>query len=135
MLSWRWVEWITLIFSGLVLAILLFFQPETYSPILLKWKAEQLRRLTGDTRYRGAIEIRKTHLISRLTRSLYRPLLMTAQEPIILLLGLYLTVVYIVLFTFLTGYTFIYQDIYQLPQGMRGVCFLGIVIGNLSALR
>jgi multidrug resistance protein len=131
-LSWRWVEWITLIFSGIVLAILLLFQPETYSPVLLKWKAEQLRRLTGDTRYCGTIEIRKTGLITRLTRSLYRPLLMTAQEPIIILLGLYLTVVYIVLFTFLTGYTFIYQDIYQLSQGMRGMCFLGIVIGNLS---
>ncbi|KAL1968914.1 hypothetical protein VTN77DRAFT_1275 [Rasamsonia byssochlamydoides] len=128
-LSWRWVEWVSLIFSGLVLAIVVLFQPETYGPILLKWKAEHLRRLTGDKRYRGAIEVRKIPLIWRLIRSLYRPFLMTAREVIIMLFALYLTVIYIVLFTFLTGYTYIYTDTYQLSQGKTGLCFLGIAVG------
>jgi MFS family permease len=128
-LSWRWVEWITLIFSGVVLAVVVLFQPESYGPILLKWKAQHLRRLTGDKRYRGAVEIRKTTLAWRLVRALYRPPLMTAQEPIIMLIALYLTVVYIVFFTFLTGYTFIFTDTYQLSQGKTGLCFLGICVG------
>ena len=38
--SWRWVEWTTLIFSGLVLILVILFQPETFPPILLKWKAK-----------------------------------------------------------------------------------------------
>lgn len=130
-INWRWVEWITLIVSGVILSIVIVFQPETYGPILLKWKAKHLRRLTGDTRYRGTIEIRKSPLLVRLLRALYRPLLMTAQEPIIILLALYMTVTYIILFTFLTGYTFIYTDIYGLSQGMTGLCFLGLVVGIL----
>jgi multidrug resistance protein len=131
-IGWRWVEWITLIVSGVVLSIVILFQPETYGPVLLKWKAKHLRRLTGDDRYRGGIEVRKTPLVVRLLRALYRPLLMTAQEPIIILLALYLTVTYIILFTFLTGYTFIYTDIYGLSQGMTGLCFLGLVVGIIS---
>ncbi|CRG90778.1 putative transporter mfs2 [Talaromyces islandicus] len=131
-LSWRWSEWITLIFSGIILTVVVLIQPETYHPILLKWKAQHLRRLTGDKRYRGGIEIRKTSLAMRLVRALYRPILMFIQEPIIILFGLYLTVVYIVLFTFLTGYTFIFTDVYGLSQGMTGVCFVGQMVGVLS---
>lgn len=128
-LSWRWTEWVTLIASGVILAIVVLLQPETYAPILLGWKAKHLRRLTGEKRYRGAIEIRKTPLTTRLGRALYRPFLMFFQEPILILFGLYLTVVYIVLFTFLTGYTYIFTDIYGLSQGMTGVCFVGQMIG------
>lgn len=131
-LSWRWTEWITLIASGIILTVVVLIQPETYHPILLKWKAQHLRRLTGDKRYRGGIEIRKTPLAMRLVRALYRPVLMFIQEPIIILFGLYLTVVYIVLFTFLTGYTFIFTDVYGLSQGMTGVCFVGQMVGVLS---
>ncbi|KAH8689519.1 MFS transporter [Talaromyces proteolyticus] len=131
-LSWRWTEWITLIASGVILSIVVLIQPETYHPILLKWKAEHLRRLTGDKRYRGGIEIRKTPLATRLVRAIYRPVLMFIREPIIILFGLYLSTIYIVLFTFLTGYTFIFTDIYGLSQGMTGVCFVGQMIGVLS---
>lgn len=131
-LSWRWVEWVTLIVSGVTLTIVVLVQPETYAPVLLKWKAKQLRQITGDKRYRGAIEIRKTPLVVRLQRALYRPFLMFIQEPILILFGLYLTMVYIVLFTFLTGYTYIFTDIYGLSQGMTGVCFVGQMVGVLS---
>jgi len=48
--TWRWTEWITLIMSGLVLFLVIFFLPETYPPVLLKWKAKHLRAITGDER-------------------------------------------------------------------------------------
>lgn len=94
-LSWRWVDWMTLIISALVLGIIMFLQPETFPPILLKWKAQHLRELTGDERYRAEIEIRSETFVQRLGTALYRPFLLTATEPIIILIALYLTVVYI----------------------------------------
>lgn len=120
-------------FSGLILALVVLFLPETYPPTLLKWKAEHLRAITGDERYRAAIEIRQESLVTRLKRSLYRPFLLTAREPIIILLALYLTVIYIILFTFLNGYTYIFDDNYNLSQGLGGLCFLGIVVGLFLA--
>jgi len=94
-LSWRWVDWMTLIISAVVLGIIVFLQPETFPPILLKWKAQHLRELTGDERYRAEIEIRSETFMQRLGTALYRPFLLTATEPIIILIALYLTVVYI----------------------------------------
>ncbi|KAI9753843.1 MAG: blue light receptor [Chaenotheca gracillima] len=129
LISWRWTEWITLIWSALILFLIFFFQPETYAPILLKWKAEHLRRLTGDDRYRAEVEIRGERFIKRLGRSLYRPFLLTATEPIIVLFALYLTVVYIILFAFLNGYTFIFTETYGFSQGLTGLVFLGIAVG------
>jgi len=131
--SWRWVEWTTLIFSGFVLLLVLLLQPETFPPILLKWKAKHLRDITGDERYKGSIEVREVSFPVRLKRALYRPFLLTAREPIVVLVALYLTVVYIVLFTFLDGYTYIFTDMYGISQGLTGLCFIGIVIGLFSA--
>jgi hypothetical protein len=127
--SWRWCEWITLIMSGVVLTAVVLFLPETFAPVLLKWKAKHLRDITGDDRYRAEVEIRGEPLITRLRRSLYRPFLLTATEPIIGLIALYLTVIYIVLFTFLDGYTYIFEEIHHTSQGVTGLCFFGLIIG------
>lgn len=133
LISWRWTEWVTLIWSGLILIIVVLFLPETFPPILLKWKAAHLRELTGDDRYRGSIEVRQETFFVRMRRALYRPLLLTFREPIIILVALYLTVVYIILFTFLEGFDYIYGDTYGISQGHTGLCFLAIIIGLFGA--
>ena len=106
LLSWRWCEWITLIISGAVLTVVVLFQPETFAPILLKWKATHLREITGDDRYVAEVEIRADPFWTRLLHALYRPFVLTAREPIVVLFALYLTVVYIILFTFLAIYLY-----------------------------
>jgi hypothetical protein len=131
--TWRWTEWITLIISGLVLATLVLCQPETYPPTLLRWRAHHLRRVTGDERYRAEVEIRSQTLGARLKKAMYRPFVLTFSEPIIMLVAIYLTVIYIILFTFLDGYTFIFSEIHGTSDGVTGLCFLGIVLGLFLA--
>lgn len=133
LISWRWTEWITLIMSGLVLVIVILFQPETYPPTLLKWKAIHLRDITGEERYCAELEIMKESFLSRLQHALWRPFLLTAREPIIMLFALYLTVVYIVLFGFLDGYDYVFGQTYGVSQGITGLCFLGIIVGLFCA--
>ena len=134
LVSWRWGDWITLIISGLVLSLVIFFQPETYAAVLLKWKARHLRQLTGDHRYRAEIEIRDESFKKRLSTALYRPFVLTFSEPIIILIALYLTVIYIILFTFLNGYTFVFMETYGFSQGITGLSFIGIGIGLCLSL-
>lgn len=148
--TWRWVEWVcskrffgrptllinhqtTLIMSGLVLGLVILFLPETFPPILLKWKAKHLRAITGDNRYRAEVEIRRDTFMTRLGRALYRPFLLTITEPIIVLVALYMTVIYIILFTFLDGYDYIFGEIHGVSQGVQGLCFLGIATGLFLA--
>ena len=132
--SWRWVEWTSLIATGLVLASFVLFQSETYAPILLKWKAEHLRRATGDDRYVSTAEIRAMSFVQRLKVSLSRPFAMTLQEPTIMLWTAYLTIIYVMLFGFLAGYSFVFQEPYRISQGITGLLFLAIAVGYVFAV-
>lgn len=132
-ISWRWVEWVTLIMSGLTLLSVIFFLPESYSPVMLKWKAAHLRSLSGDSRYQSKLEIDNSSFSSMLATALGRPFVLTFTEPIVFLVAIYLTVIYVILFTFLNGYTFIFTEVYGFSQGLTGLSFLGIAIGILIA--
>lgn len=128
-LSWRWTSWIILIASGLVMATVILFQPETYSPLLLKWKAHQLRMRTGDRRFRAAMELEKTALVTRMAGACFRQFELTMHEPIILLISLYMTIIYIVLFTFFDGYEYIYTDVHGLSQGLTNIVWVAMYCG------
>lgn len=129
--SWRWVEWTMLIGSGFTLIVLLLCMPETYSPVLLQWKASHCRRITGDARFRSEHEIAGGTLLSRFKVSMTRPFLMLA-EPIVMVMTLYLTVVYIVLFTFLVGWPHIFEFTYGISQGLSNTIFATMIVGNLA---
>lgn len=126
--TWRWAEWTMLIASGAVLVLVLLLMPETYSPLLLQWKAVHYRRITGDDRFRAEHEIKDISLLSRLKVSMARPFLMLT-EPIIMAMTLYITVVYIVLFTFLVGWPYIFQETYGISQGLSHTIFVSMLIG------
>ncbi|KAK2045660.1 major facilitator superfamily transporter [Colletotrichum somersetense] len=127
--SWRWTEWAVLISSGLVLALVLLCMPETYGPLLLQWKAAHYRRITGDERFRSEHEIVDATLFTRLKTSMTRPFLMLT-EPTIMAMTLYITVVYIVLFTFLVGWPYIFEYTYGLDQGLANIIFVAMFVGT-----
>ncbi|PWY88308.1 major facilitator superfamily transporter [Aspergillus heteromorphus CBS 117.55] len=128
-LSWRWTNWIILILAGLIFALIVFLQPETYGPLLLKWKAHHLRHITGDDRYRSPMDLQKTALFSRIGTACMRQFALTISEPIILLIALYMTVIYIVLFTFFDGYTYIFSDVHGLSQGLTNIVWVAMYVG------
>ncbi|GME34448.1 Major facilitator superfamily [Neofusicoccum parvum] len=128
LISWRWTEWIMLITAGLVLTLVFLCMPETFAPLLLQWKAQHLRKIADDHRFQSEHEIVESTLFTRLKVALTRPFLMVT-EPIIMLMTLYLTVIYIVLFTFLDGYVYIFQDTYGISQGLTNIIFTAMFIG------
>jgi MFS family permease len=130
--SWRWAEWIILILAGGVLGVIVLFQPETFPPLLLRWKASHLRQETGNNKFKSAMEIVQKSLGARLSEALIRPITF-ASEPIVLAMALYLTILYIILFTFLDGYTYIFEQVYGISQGLTNVIFAGIFVGVLLA--
>lgn len=130
-LSWRWTAWIILIGSGAILVLIILFQPETYSPLLLKWKGKHLRKMTGDPRFRSEMDMEKIALFSRIGGAMKRQFLITIHEPIILLISLYMTVLYIVLFTFFDGYTYIFSEMHGLSQGLTNIVWAAMYVGIL----
>lgn len=128
-ISWRWAEWIALILSAAVLVILVLFQPETYAPALLSWKAKHLRQQTGDERFQAEHEIDQVSLTTRLKQACCRPFMLAWHETTIQLASLYLAVVYTVLFTFFDGYPKIFGDNYNVSPTVTYTIFVGITIG------
>jgi MFS family permease len=59
--SWNWAFWIGAIFAGVTWPLFVFF-PETYGPAILKRKAQQLRKETGDESIVAPLELEKTDL-------------------------------------------------------------------------
>jgi MFS family permease len=137
-LSWRWVEWTTLILSGFVLLLVVLFLPETHGNTLLHWKATiqtsimSSKGLTIESpspKEEASIKLMGT----RIFIAFYGPISMSITEPIILMLSLYLSACYIVIFSLLPGYTFIFSDIYKFGPAKRGLAYLGLGVGFLLA--
>ncbi|OJZ91262.1 hypothetical protein ASPFODRAFT_41665 [Aspergillus luchuensis CBS 106.47] len=132
--SFIWVDWISLIIAGAVLIFVAIFQPETYGPLLLQWRAKHLRDETGDCRYQVDEYASASSLGRRLLVNVYRPFQMTYTEPIILVFSFYLVLLYIVLFTFLNGFPFIFSDTYGISTSLTYVIFVSMLAGDAVAL-
>ncbi|KAJ5024056.1 major facilitator superfamily domain-containing protein [Bipolaris maydis] len=126
--SWRWAEWIIVVLNAVCLLVVAVAMEETYPPQLLKLKAKQLRKFTGERRFKTAEENEHEGLGSKLKKNFTRPFRL-ALEPIVVLLTFYNTLVYVVLFTFLVGYPYTFQKIYGMSQGLKNLCFLGLLVG------
>ena len=132
-IGFAWADWISLILVGAALIFILFFQPETYSPVLLEWRAKHLRELTGDNRYQ-TMHTSAGSLGTRLLTNLYRPFTMIWTEPIILVFSFYLVLLYYVLFTFLNGYPYIFTRVYDITTSMTFILWSAMIPGILVAL-
>ncbi|KAJ4392433.1 hypothetical protein N0V85_007055 [Neurospora sp. IMI 360204] len=133
-LGWHWTEWVTLIISGTAFLISFLFLPETYLPKLLDWKAEHLRRLTNDQRYvsEHSRKLRQKSFGQRLRTRLSLPLKFIHTEPVIIVLGVYLILLYTLLFTFMSGFDKIFRQAHNLTRGQTGACFGAIAAGATS---
>ena len=127
---WRWVDWITLIMAGLVTLLVLFLLPETHPGIIQSWRAKQLRKTTGDNRYRSQAEIIQIGFWVRMERAVLRPWAL-ATDAIVVAITFYLTIIWAILFTFLDGYTYIFAETYGVSQGITGVIFTAMYVGVL----
>lgn len=132
-IGFEWADWISMIIIGAVLVFVLLAQPETYSPLLLEWRAKHLRELTGDDRYQ-AEHVSASSLGSRLLANVYRPFIMIWTEPIILVFSFYLVLLYFVLFTFLNGYPYIFTKTYGISMSLTFAIWVAMMPGVAVAL-
>ncbi|KAJ5184350.1 Major facilitator superfamily domain general substrate transporter [Penicillium cf. griseofulvum] len=133
--GWRWVMGFLAAFSGTVWIIGGLLIPETYAPVLLRRRAERLSKLSGKV-YRSKLEIDqgKINLKESFKLSLSRPWILLFQEPIVLLLSLYMAIVYGTLYMMFAAFPIVYQKSRGWNQGVGGLAFLGIMIGMLFAV-
>lgn len=93
-LGWRWTEYIVAIMGFLAFGLNLLFLEESYPPIILVGKAEELRRRTKNWGIHAKQEEIEIDLRELLEKNFTRPLRMLYSEPIVLLISIYMAFIY-----------------------------------------
>ncbi|USW49359.1 Putative major facilitator superfamily, MFS transporter superfamily [Septoria linicola] len=131
-ISWRWAFWSGLIIAGATWPFVIFL-PETYGPVLLKHKAEKLRKETGRSDIVAPSELEEQSWTQFITVVLTRPVRMFLFEWIVLFSCLYLSVAYAIFYIFFQSYPIIFGGIYGFNSGQTGLTFLPIGVGAMLA--
>ncbi|KAF2172484.1 hypothetical protein M409DRAFT_50176 [Zasmidium cellare ATCC 36951] len=133
-LGWRWCAYIPA-FMGFAAAVAaLLFQEETYGPVILVSKAAELRRATRNWGIHAKQEEVEVDFKELATKNLMRPLRILFTEPIVLLVTLYMSLLYGILYLNLTAYGIVFQRIYGMPLGVSGLPYFGMIVGVAIAI-
>ncbi|KAG9219864.1 hypothetical protein CCMSSC00406_0009611 [Pleurotus cornucopiae] len=127
------VDWVLFIFVGLCFAFS-FFIPESLAHLLLRRKAEKLRKDTGDDSYVTEVELQRVPLSQTLKIALLRPLTMLVVEPVVIFMSIYLSFVYSLLYLLFFAFPIAFAEIRGFSAGLTGITFVSIMIGIGIAL-
>jgi MFS family permease len=133
--GWRWVHGLMAIWSGAMLIVAGCLVPETYTPVLLRRRAERLTKLKGKI-YRSRIDIDqgKTTLGEAFSTGLKRPWILLFCEPIVLLLSLYHAIIYGILYMLFGAFPIVYRIGRGWNEGISGLPFVAVAIGIFLAI-
>lgn len=131
-IGWRWVEGIMAIFTGVLWLFNGIVVPETYTPVILRKRAEVLSKQTGKV-YISILEKKqgKTTLKQAFAKALARPWALLFREPIVLLISIYMAILYGTLYLLFGAFPIVYQRSRGWSQGVGGLAFCGIAVGMI----
>ena len=134
-IGWRWIEGIMAIFSGVVWIAGTLYVPETYPPVLLRRRAQNLSKITGKV-YKSKVDADqgKVSLGHAFRTSLSRPWILLFREPIVLMLSIYMAIIYGTLYMMFAAFPIVYQEHRGWTEGVGGLAFLGVMVGMMSAV-
>ncbi|KJY01586.1 bicyclomycin resistance protein [Zymoseptoria brevis] len=133
-LGWRWTEWVESIFVGVIVSVAFFTLPEIYGPCLLKRKARQMRKTSGDDRYWHPQESERIRLNNIITKYFARPLRMLVTEPMVACIASYASFVYGILYLFIQVVPIVFREQRGYGPVVSTLPFLGLFVGVCLAV-
>ena len=121
--------YVLIIWSGLVLAIVVLFIPETYAPLLLQRKASFLNRSDDSQQYVGPLDTTDRTVLQTLRQSCSRPFKLLLQEYMVTCLCMLTAVLLGVQYLLFGAFAYSYRKVYGFTQSEIGLTFLGIGVG------
>ncbi|KAF7930227.1 hypothetical protein BELL_0965g00010 [Botrytis elliptica] len=133
--GWRWVEGLMAIFTGALWIIGTLTIPETYSPVILRRRANKMSSMTGKV-YKSRIEVDNgsKSLSAEFKTALSRPWILLFTEPIVFLLSLYMAIIYGTLYMMFGAFPIVYQTGRGWSAGIGGLAFCGVAVGMMIAV-
>ncbi|APA10204.1 hypothetical protein sscle_06g049740 [Sclerotinia sclerotiorum 1980 UF-70] len=133
--GWRWIEGLMAIFTGALWIMGGLLIPETYSPVILRRRADKMSSMTGKV-YKSKIEVDygSKSIAAEFKTSLSRPWILLFTEPIVFLLSLYMAIVYGTLYMMFGAFPIVYQQDRGWSAGVGGLAFCGVAVGMMLAV-
>jgi MFS transporter, DHA1 family, multidrug resistance protein len=132
-LGWRWNAYWSTIMGFTTTVLIVFVAKETYAPVVLVEKAEYLRRRTKNWAIHAKQEEIEVDLVELLEKNVTRPMRMLLTDPILLLIGLYLSFVYGLLYVTLSAFPLVFQGVHGMAPGVGSLPFIGVGLGMVLA--
>ncbi|KAI3484648.1 hypothetical protein L1887_52167 [Cichorium endivia] len=133
--NFRWAFWVCAIFSGVCWLLVVLTLPETYAPVLLKHKAQRLRRQTRSDLYRAPLEQHAELTPSTLLRTvLIKPFILSVQEPMLLASILFMAFLYGVVYLLFEAVPIVFGHGYGFSAGIVGLMFLPFAVGAFGGV-
>lgn len=111
------------------LVLIVFYQDESYGPVILVSKAAELRRLTRNWGIHAKQEEVEVDLKELAVKNVTRPLRILFTEPIVLVVTVYMSFIYGLLYLNLTAYALVYEGTYHWSLGVAGIPYMALIIG------
>jgi len=130
--DYKWIFWVLTIFAGVCLALMIPILPETYVPFILQQEARRLRKETGEP-WISALERSKAGDTagSLFKKTIAKPFIMIVQEPMLLVLTLYMSFVYGIIYLLFEAIPIVFQGTHGLNAGEAGLVFLALLSGGV----
>jgi len=129
-LQWRWIQWISAMFTGVYFISVLAVMRETRSSIILSRIAQQLRKETGDNRYRSRAETERLSLLMLIKMSCTRPIYLLMTEPTVQCFSLWIGFTWGVVFCLVESVSPEFQSVYHFGLGETGSVFVTLIVGS-----
>ncbi|KAJ7626786.1 MFS polyamine transporter [Roridomyces roridus] len=131
-LTWHWVFWVGMMFAGACTLFTAICIPETYAPVLLLRKVREQRRVDpeGSKRLYAAHEKQDWSAWGIVKRTLFRPFIMLSEELILVLVTIYISIIYGVLYMLFEAFPIIFIEKHGFTITQNGLVFIGVGIGT-----
>lgn len=131
-LGWRWVFWFLTIISAFNTILAFFFLHESYAPVILANRKQNLENDTGD-KYRIANEDARPFR-TKLASSMKRPIRILFTQPIVLIMAIYQAMIFGTNYSLYTNFQKIYGDLYGFSTTQVGLVYIAPGIGFILAV-
>ncbi|KAJ5116798.1 hypothetical protein N7456_001146 [Penicillium angulare] len=134
--NWRWTFYALICWAAAMLLLVYFLVPETYEPVLLKRKTERVRQQmqNQDSLASEKESTQPADLRTVILRSISRPVMLLALEPMLLCLCIYSALLLGILYLFFGAFQIVFETVYGFELWQVGLSFLGLLVGMVLAV-
>jgi DHA1 family multidrug resistance protein-like MFS transporter len=132
-LGWHWTGWFTMIMGAFFYCIALPTVKETFPAVILKAKAARLRQETRNWALHTKQDEEPVHFGFLFRKYGLKPVQMMVKEPILIIMTVYISLVYGILYLIFFAYPYSFQSDRQMETGIASLPFIAIFIGVLIA--